>query len=241
MTKLFRLAQRRISFSKTSKWLTASCLAVLVSGCGEAVVDAPPAKVTFENSWFRILDLNLPPGTTLTHTYSNDVGTIVIGGSDKVRAHAPGADWGAETAANVGDAYVGEPGEHGIQNRGAAPLQLFALENLREPAASKPEPVTGTGVKLAAESAALGAYDIQLAENNFQVSHAHTVPTVVVLVKGRILSQGPESKDPAIGAAPTGLKQLDQSGQWVLIPAGEPHFIVRLGADPSHVAELELR
>jgi hypothetical protein len=159
----------------------------------------------------------------------------------RYRTHIPGENWGDETAATLGAPGVGEAGAHGIQNRGESALQLLAIENLREAAAAKPEPISGEGVKLAAESAAIGVYDMQLTDNNFQISHVHAVPAIAVLIKGRILSQGPESKDPAIGTAPTGLKQLDQPGQWLLIPAGEPHFVVRLGADPGHIVEVELR
>ena len=32
------------------------------------------------------------------------------------------------------------------------------------------------------------------------------------------------------------LKQLDQPGQWVFVPPGETHYVVRLGTDPVHAA-----
>jgi quercetin dioxygenase-like cupin family protein len=54
------------------------------------------------------------------------------------------------------------------------------------------------------------------------------------------MSQGVESK--AFGpSAPIGLKQLVQTGEWVLVPPGEPHFLVRLGTADVHVVEIEVR
>jgi hypothetical protein len=92
-----------------------------------------------------------------------------------------------------------------------------------------------------AESSSFRAFDVQLNNKNTQVSHVHTVPTVTVLISGKVLSQGPESKDAEIGTAPTGLKQLTERGEWLLAPPGGTHYVVRLGSDPAHVIELELR
>jgi quercetin dioxygenase-like cupin family protein len=94
---------------------------------------------------------------------------------------------------------------------------------------------------LVGESASFRVYDAQLANGNLQISHVHAAPAVAILIKGRVLSQGPENKDKTIGEVASGLKQLDRPGQWVFVPAGEAHYVVRLGIDRTHIVEVELR
>jgi len=226
---------------KSWRWFVAILLGVAAAGCGERVVPAPPAKVVFENGLFRILDVNVPPGTTLKHSYQNDVATIVIVDGARTRTHAPGEDWGEETTPVLGAVSVGEAGEHGVQNVAEGAFQLLALEKLRDEGPSTPQPPAVMGMTLAAESPAFRVFDLKLTDKNTQISHVHNVPAVAVLVAGKILSQGPESKAAEIGQAPTGLKQLDQRGQWLFVPPGETHHVVRLGVEPTHVVELELR
>jgi hypothetical protein len=57
--------------------MVAALICVAAAGCGEKMVEAPPAKVTFESGSFRILDATEPAGTTLAHTYENDMAAIV--------------------------------------------------------------------------------------------------------------------------------------------------------------------
>ena len=94
---------------------------------------------------------------------------------------------------------------------------------------------------LVGESPSFSVYDAQLADNNLQISHTHAAPAVAILIKGRVLSQGPENKDKAIGEVVSGLKQLDRPGQWVFVPAGAAHYVVRLGTDRAQIVEVELR
>jgi hypothetical protein len=56
-----------------------------------------------------------------------------------------------------------------------------------------------------------------------------------------VLSQGAEVKPSTGPTPPSGLKQLDQPGQWVFAPAGEAHYVVRLGTDAARVVEVEIR
>jgi hypothetical protein len=63
---------------------------------------------------------------------------------------------------------------------------------------------------------------------------------LIILIQGRVLTQGPENKDKSIGDVVSGLKQLDRPGQWVFVPAGA-HYVVRLGTDRARVVEVELR
>jgi hypothetical protein len=197
--------------------------------------------VVFENGLFRILDVNVPSGTTMRHSYHNDVATIVMLDGARTRTRVPDKDWGEEITPALGAVSIGEAGEHEVQNVAASAFQLLAVEKLRDDGRSLPQPAASTGMTLAAESPAFRIFDLKLTTKNTQISHVHSVPAVAVLITGKILSQSPESKAAEVGEAPTGLKQLDQRGQWLFIPPGDTHHVVRLGVEPAHVVELELR
>jgi hypothetical protein len=215
--------------------------ALAAYGCGESSEPAPAPKVVFENGLFRISDVNVPAGTTLEYSYPNPVAMIAMRDGARVRTQASGADWSEEIAPMAGAVSVGEAGDHGVRNIGEAAFQLFALENLRKAGQSSSQSQADLRMTVVAESSSFRAFDVQLNNKNTQVSHVHTVPTVTVLISGKVLSQGPESKDAEIGTAPTGLKQLTERGEWLLAPPGGTHYVVRLGSDPAHVIELELR
>lgn len=230
----------------TWRWTSWGLLVVILisvgaAGCGEQVVNAPPAKVAFAGSLFRILDVNVPPRTTLQHSYPNGVVMVVMTDGARIRMRPSGRGWGDEITTGVGSITVAEPGEHGVQNVGEEAFQLLAVENLRPASGSTGAPLEAKGMTLIGESASFFVYDAQLADNNTQISHVHSAPAVTILIQGRVLSQGPENKDTAIGKVASGLKQLDRTGQWVFVPAGEAHYIVRLGVDRSHIVEVELR
>jgi quercetin dioxygenase-like cupin family protein len=213
---------------------------------GETVIDAPPNRVVFENELFRIVNVELPPGTTLAeHAHEWDLATIAMRDQAAARTQVSGGNWGEAIARPIGSVetaeYTGAPGSHRLQNAGEGPYQLFAVENLRTGNWSSGQALSGKGVAPAAEGRAFGAYSVRLAEQTFQVGHVHSSPAVAVLISGVVLSQGAESKSDKKPAAPSGLKQLDQPGQWVFVPAGEPHYVVRLGRDPVHLVEVELR
>jgi hypothetical protein len=55
------------------------------------------------------------------------------------------------------------------------------------------------------------------------------------------MSDGPDKQAKANAPAPVGLKQLDQPGQWLLVPAGDTHHLVRLGTSDARVVEIEIR
>jgi hypothetical protein len=205
------------------------------------VAPAPPPKVTFESNLFRILDMNVPRGTTLQHKSEKEVATIVLSEGTRMQMQPSGKASSEEITPVVGSVNVFAAGENGVQNLGQGDFHLFAIENLGEGGRAGTEPQSVKNMSLAAESRSFGAFEAKLVDNNIQISHVHAVPTVAVLVTGKVLSQGPESKDAAIGKERSGLKQLDQPGQWVFIPPGENHFVVKLGANPTHIVEIELR
>ena len=226
------------------QWVSLLVLSVGAFGCGESVVDAPPNRVVFENEMFRILDVNLPPGTTLAeHAHEYDLATIVMSEGGQARSQDSGEDWSEAASPALGSVstaeYTGRPGAHRVQNMSEVPYLLFGIENLRDGGWATPAPLSGRGTTLAAESRAFGVYDVRLAEQTFQVSHTHDVPAVAVMVRGRSISQGPEL--PEGSDLPAGVKQLDAPGQWVYVPPGEPHYVVRLGVDPLYIVEIELR
>jgi quercetin dioxygenase-like cupin family protein len=226
---------------KSCGWLIAILISGGAAGCGEQVIDAPPAKVAFENSWFRIFDVNVPPGTTLQHSYQNGAVMVVMTDGSRIRVRPSGGSWGAEIAPAAGNITIANAGEHGVRNAGEGGFQLLALENLRPGGGSAGTPSVANGMTLAGESSSFRVYEAQLGDGNTQISHIHASPALAILIRGTVLSQGPENKDTTIGEVSSGLKQLDRPGQWLFVPPGEAHYVVRLGADPAHIVEVELR
>ncbi len=91
------------------------------------------------------------------------------------------------------------------------------------------------------ESRAFRLYDVSLSRDTSQTSHKHAVPTIAVLISGMVMSDGPDTQAKANPGAPVGLKQLTQPGQWILVPPGDTHHVVRLGAGDARVVEIEVR
>jgi hypothetical protein len=67
------------------------------------------------------------------------------------------------------------------------------------------------------------------------------VPTIAILLAGKVMSDGPDKQAKAYAPAAVGLRQLDQLGQWVLVLAGETHHVVRLGTTDARLVEIEVR
>jgi quercetin dioxygenase-like cupin family protein len=206
----------------------------------------PRHRVVFETPEFRILDVNVPPGDmTLDHTHEFDLVTVAMSGGAATRTQSPGQPWGpVRPLRPIGDVsvseYTGKPDRHLIENVGDIPYQLFAVENLRQGNWASGGPLSAVGTTLTAESRAFRVYDVRLVPETTQIFHAHATTAIAVLISGRAMSAGAESK--AAGpSAPVGLKQLVQTGEWVLVPAGESHHLVRLGTGDARVVEIEVR
>jgi quercetin dioxygenase-like cupin family protein len=202
--------------------------------------------VVYENATMRLLSVNVAPGTmTDTHQHEFDIVTVSMNEGTETRTQAPGASWQPRPARPLGDAsatvYTGTPGAHRVENVGKRAYQLFAVENRKKNGWSTNPAITGIGTKVVQETRAFRIYDTRLALNTSQSSHTHTSPTVAILVSGKAMSDGPDAQAKTFAPAPVGLRQLDQPGQWMIIPAGDRHHLVRLGTADARVVEVEVR
>jgi len=221
-------------------------LASVVLSAQVPVNNEPHHRTVYENADFRILDVRVEPGqSTADHRHDHDIATvsmnagtptrITTGGQAQNRPPRPLAD------ATVTE-YTGKSASHKLDNLGAAPYQLFAVENLRDAKAWSPSPaISALATRLATDGRALRIYEVKLATPTSQTTHTHAVPTVAVLINGIIMSEGPDAQAKALAPAPVGLKRLDAPGQWVLVPRGETHTVVRLGNVDARLLEIEVR
>ena len=222
---------------------------VLTSAVAAAQVpltSEPRHRVTFENAQMRILDINIPPGdTTLDHRHDRDIVTVSMTGGTETRVQNTGQPWTTRAPRPLGDAtvaeYTGKPGSHKVENTGKSVYQLFAVENLKASEWTTTPAATGLATKLVTEARSFRVYDVRLTQQTSQTSHTHAVPTVAVLIAGKIMSDGPDTHAKENAPAAVGLKQLDQPGQWVLIPQGDTHHVVRLGTADARLLEIEIR
>lgn len=211
------------------------------------ITKEPRHHVTFENAQLRILDVNIPPGdTSLDHLHDRDIATVSMTTGTDTRLQSPGKPWGpVRPARPLGDAtvaeYTGKPESHRIENVGKSAYQLFAVENLRTSGWSTTPSVSALVTKPTTESRAFRVYDVRLARESSQTTHTHTVATIALLISGKAMSEGPDTQAKANAPAPVGLKQLDQPGQWVLVPPGDTHHLVRLGTADARIVEIEVR
>lgn len=206
----------------------------------------PHHRVTFENPQLRILDVNIPPGgKSLDHRHELDIATISMSNGTTTRISTGGQPAANRPSRPLGDAtvaeYAGKAQSHLIENVAKSPYQLFAVENLKTSGWSTGASASGLATKMIQESRAFRLYDINLSTDTSQTSHTHAVPTVAVLISGLVMSDGPDTQAKANPGAPVGLKQLTQPGQWILIPSGDTHHIVRLGVGNARVVEIEVR
>jgi quercetin dioxygenase-like cupin family protein len=207
--------------------------------------EEPRHRVVYETDRYRVLYVNIPPGdTSLDHVHDRDLATVALTDRADTRTQSPGQPWSAiRPQRPIGDVsvaeYAGNAGRHLIQTVGDVPYQLLAIENRRQGNWSAGVPLSAVGTTLTEETRAFRTYDVRLEPDLTQIRHVHTEPTIVVLIDGRVMSAGEERKEG--DTAPAGLKQLVQTGEWVLVPAGESHHLVRLGVDDARVVEIEVR
>ena len=203
--------------------------------------------VVYENPAMRLFSVNVAPGTmTDMHEHQFDIVTVSMNEGTPTRVQAPGQkqadDRAARALGNVAaNEYTGKPGAHRVENVGKRAYQLFAVENRKKSGWSTGAAATGIGTKMVQETRAFRIYDVNLALNTSQSSHTHTSPTIVILIGGKTMSDGPDAKAKEFAPAPVGLRQLDQPGQWIVVPPGDRHHLVRLGTTDTRVVEVEVR
>jgi len=203
-------------------------------------------KVVFENPQMRVLSVEVPPGATTTeHRHDFDIVTVSMNEGTETRVQTGQQAATSRPARPLGNAaaseYTGKPGSHHVQNVGKRPYQLLAVENRKKSGWSSAAATPGIGTKMVQESRAFRIYDVNLAPSSTQASHTHTAPTVAVLIRGKVMSDGPDAQAKAWAPAAVGLRQLDRPGQWIVIPAGDRHHLVRLGTTDAYVVEIEVR
>jgi quercetin dioxygenase-like cupin family protein len=203
-------------------------------------------KVVFENPQIRILSVDVAPGqTTMEHRHDYDIATISVNDGTETRVQDTGKEWTARAPRALGNIavtdYTGKPSSHRIENVGKRSYQLFAIENKKKSGWSTAAATQGIGTKMIQESRAFRSYDVQMSLNASQSSHIHTSPTIVVLLRGKVMSDGPDAQAKAYAPAPVGLRQMDAPGQWIVVPPGDRHHLVRLGTTDARVVEVEVR
>lgn len=228
-----------------------ACFAIFATFAVYAGAQAPLGndawhRVVFENPQIRILSVNVDAGATTTeHRHDFDIVTISMNDGTETRLQTgsqPATQRPARPLGNVAATeYTGKPSSHRVENIGKRPYQLFVVENRKTSGWSTGAAASGIATKVLQESRAFRLYDVQLSLKASQATHTHTAPTVVVLVRGKVMSDGPDKQAKAFAPAPVGLRQLDQTGQWLVVPQGDQHHLVRLGTTDAQVVEVELR
>lgn len=199
------------------------------------VSQEPHHRVVFENASLRVLDVDIPPGTTtLDHRHDHDLLIVSVGAAD-TRIRTPGSDWGPVRPRRVlGETsvteYVGQPGVHAIQNVGVDPYRLIAVENARERGWSALPPVAPTGAEVLADGRAFRATLVRVRGGDAAVARVHAVPSVLVLVSGEaVISRGGH----AVALGPV--------ARWTVVGAGESFTVASTGAGESQLVAVEVR
>jgi hypothetical protein len=206
----------------------------------------PRHQTTFENKQLRIINVNIPSGDkSLDHRHELDIATVSMSNGTTIRISTGGQPAADRPSRPLGDAtvadYAGKAQSHIIENLGKSAYQLFAVENLKSSGWSTAAAAKGLATKMTSESRAFRLYDVNLSRETSQTSHTHAVPTIAVLITGTVMSDGPDTQAKANPGAPIGLKQLTQPGQWIMVPPGDTHHVVRLGPGNARIVEIEVR
>ena len=229
------------------RWIGIFVLAAAAVTAAQVPLSKEPRhRTTFENEQLRIIDVNIPAGDkSLDHRHDLDIVTVSMSNGTMTRIQSGGQPPTERPSRPLGDAtvaeYAGKASSHIVENVGKSPYQLFAVENLKTSGWSAAPAASGLATKMTRESRSFRLYDVSLSRETSQTSHTHAVPTIAVLISGSAMSDGPDTQAKANPGAPIGLKQLTQPGQWIMVPSGDTHHIVRLGPGETRIVEIEVR
>ena len=208
-------------------WVTVSAQVVPVG-------QEPHHRIVYEDASLRVLDVNIPPGTTtLDHSHDHDLVTVSIGQAD-TRIRVPGSDWGpVRPRRPLGDTstveYAGKRGVHTIENVGPDPYRLIAVENVKQSGWHAAPAVAGSAVRQLTEARAFRASSVRVKPGE-AVRRAHKVPTVVVLVSGEALL-APSAKEP---------RPLGPAARWAVVGAANEFTLTTRGEGEAHLVEIEV-
>ena len=195
----------------------------------------PHHRLVFENASLRVLDVNIPSGTTtLDHRHDHDLLIVSVGAAD-TRTRTPGSDWGPVRPRRVlGETsvteYVGQPGVHAIQNVGVDPYRLIAVENARERGWSALPPVAPAGAEVLADGRAFRATRVRVRGGDAPAPRLHALPSVLILVSGdAVILRGGHAV------------ALGSTARWTVVGAGEPFTVASKGAGESQLVAVEVR
>jgi quercetin dioxygenase-like cupin family protein len=229
------------------RWIGLFLLAAAATVAAQVPLSKEPRhQTTFENKQLRIINVNIPAGDkSLDHRHELDIATVSMSNGTTTRIATGGQPAADRPSRPLGDAtvadYAGKAQSHIIENLGKSAYQLFAVENLKTSGWSTAGAASGLATKMTRESRAFRLYDVNLSRDTSQTSHTHAVPTIAVLISGTVMSDGPDTQAKANPGAPIGLKQLTQPGQWIMVPPGDTHHVVRLGPGNARIVEIEVR
>ena len=183
----------------------------------------------------RVFEANLAPGeSTLDFRDGHDVATLALG-DGTIRLRRAGEDWSAPRMRAQGSTefttYTGAPLMHRIENAGATPYRMLAVENLRDGGWSTPPAIAAPGTTLREQARSFAVYDVHLNAGTPRTVHPHVNATLVVLMAGAVQAQG--------GGGEAEFR-LDQPGRWFPTSGSDqPHTLVVVGTGEAHVVCIE--
>ena len=214
------------------------------------VYHEPHHRQVFQYGPTRILDLQIPPGTTTWfHTHETPILYISLATSPG-RTQVLGQDWAtpgpprnpqgdrpvppppAVAAPRVTSqtSYFGQPLTHRLQNIGDHLTRAIVVMNETPGNEATTSEQAGFEAQAELTNRWFRAYRQTLAPGESTRPHRHQTPVVVV--------QTSEGRGRAAGAMKF---ELNEPGQWAFFDTGDSHAIRNTGDAPLQVVEVEVR
>ncbi len=201
-----------------------------------SVEQEPRHRPVFENAFARVLDVRVPGGdTTLYHTHSNRMATVVIETATswtQVLGGERDAPRAGDPVGSVMDNWSSQlPYTHRVGNVDTTTFHYVAGEWLASPGPDGPKLPDSRTIKLEKESAMFRVYRITLPPFAASEHHQHGSPGMTVQVRdGRLADEG--STATASGGGPGG-------GAWRWRAAGHSHRLRNGSSAPLDVIEVD--